>query len=174
MKKCAGMELGMQYEEIKNLIEVFDKTSLNDLELCLDNMILRLNRESVAPWIQNTGASAGASEKSGTMIKVNAVQDSAPDVAVIEPKDESSPNAAADAVKEITSPIVGTFYTSSAPGNPPFVKVGDIVSEGDVVCIIEAMKFMNEINSEVSGTITEILVEDGEYVEYGQALFRLK
>ena len=76
--------------------------------------------------------------------------------------------------KVIKAPIVGTFYQSSAPDKPPFVKVGDTVSEGDVVCIIEAMKFMNEVNSEVNGTITEILVKDGEFVEYGQELFRVK
>lgn len=166
----------MQYEEIKNLIEVFDKTSLNDLELCIDNMTLRLNREAVAPWIQQ-GASGEASavvQKPETVIKVNAVQDSAPDVVVAKTKDEEPSPILSDTMKEITSPIVGTFYQSSAPDKPPFVKVGDIVSEGDVVCIIEAMKFMNEITSEESGTVAEILVKDGEYVEYGQTLFRLK
>ena len=74
----------------------------------------------------------------------------------------------------IKAPIVGTFYQSSAPNEEPYVKVGDTVSKGDVVCIIEAMKFMNEVNSDVSGTITEILVKDGEFVEFGQELFRLK
>lgn len=166
----------MQYEEIKNLIEVFDKTSLNDLELSLDNMTLRLNRESVAPWIQNAGAAvpATAAGQPETVVKVNAVQDSAPDIAVVEVKEEHTSSDTSDATKEITSPIVGTFYQSSAPDKPPFVKVGDTVSEGDVVCIIEAMKFMNEVTSEVSGTVAEILVGDGEYVEYGQTLFRLK
>lgn len=165
----------MQYEEIKNLIEIFDKTSLNDLELCIDNMTLRLNREAAAPWVQNSNAGMTAPvEKTETVLKVNPVQDSAPDIAVVETKDDSAPSALNDAMKEITSPIVGTFYQSSAPDKPPFVKVGDIVSKGDVVCIIEAMKFMNEITSEESGTVAEILVGDGEYVEYGQTLFRLK
>lgn len=165
----------MKYEEIKNLIEVFDKTSLNDLELCLDNMTLRLNREAVAPWIQNANAgTAVVAQKPETVVKVNAVQDSAPDIAIVEAKDDSPSPIVDDTMKEITSPIVGTFYQSSAPDKPPFVKVGDVVSKGDVVCIIEAMKFMNEITSEESGTIAEILVNDGEYVEYGQTLFRLK
>ncbi len=70
----------------------------------------------------------------------------------------------------ITSPMVGAFYASPAPGAKPFVKVGDIVSTGQVVCIVEAMKLMNEIESEVSGKITEICVEDGQSVEYGQVL----
>lgn len=72
--------------------------------------------------------------------------------------------------KPITSPMVGAFYAAPAPGAKPFVKVGDTVSAGQVVCIVEAMKLMNEIESEVSGRIVEICVEDGQSVEYGQVL----
>jgi acetyl-CoA carboxylase biotin carboxyl carrier protein len=71
----------------------------------------------------------------------------------------------------VKSPMVGTFYRSSAPGNPPFVEVGASVKEGDTLCIIEAMKLLNEIDSDVSGTITKILVENGQPVEFGQPLF---
>ena len=70
----------------------------------------------------------------------------------------------------ITSPMVGAFYAAPAPGAKPFVKIGDTVSTGQVVCIVEAMKLMNEIESEVSGKIVEICVEDGQSVEYGQVL----
>ena len=70
----------------------------------------------------------------------------------------------------ITSPMVGAFYAAPAPGAKPFVKVGDTVSVGQIVCIVEAMKLMNEIESEVSGKVTQILVEDGQSVEYGQVL----
>ena len=70
----------------------------------------------------------------------------------------------------ITSPMVGAFYAAPAPGAKPFVKVGDVVSAGQVVCIVEAMKLMNEIESEASGKITQICVEDGQSVEYGQVL----
>lgn len=70
----------------------------------------------------------------------------------------------------ITSPMVGAFYASPAPGAKPFVKVGDVISAGQVVCIVEAMKLMNEIESDVSGKITQICVEDGQSVEYGQVL----
>lgn len=70
----------------------------------------------------------------------------------------------------ITSPMVGAFYAAPAPGAKPFVKVGDVVSAGQVVCIVEAMKLMNEIETEVSGKITQICVEDGQSVEYGQVL----
>lgn len=71
----------------------------------------------------------------------------------------------------IKSPLVGTFYRSPSPGAPPFVEVGDIVSPGQILCIIEALKVMNEIESDVRGRIVKILVENGETVEYGQPLF---
>ena len=70
----------------------------------------------------------------------------------------------------ITSPMVGAFYAAPAPGAKPFVKVGDVISAGQVVCIVEAMKLMNEIESDVSGKVTQICVEDGQSVEYGQVL----
>jgi acetyl-CoA carboxylase biotin carboxyl carrier protein len=74
---------------------------------------------------------------------------------------------------EISSPMVGTFYRAPAPNEPPFVEVGDRVRAGQTVCIIEAMKLMNEIESEVSGQIIEILVPNGEPIEYGQSLMRI-
>ena len=82
-----------------------------------------------------------------------------------------APAAAVDPANTIQAPIVGTFYSASSPDADPFVKVGDKVQVGDVLCIIEAMKLMNEIESEVSGTIKEVLVENAEPVEYDQPLF---
>ncbi|MCL2020158.1 MAG: acetyl-CoA carboxylase biotin carboxyl carrier protein [Oscillospiraceae bacterium] len=73
----------------------------------------------------------------------------------------------------VTSPIVGTFYASPSPDKPPFVKVGDKVEKGQVVCIVESMKLMNEINSEFAGTVAEILVKDGQAIEFEQELIRL-
>jgi acetyl-CoA carboxylase biotin carboxyl carrier protein len=75
---------------------------------------------------------------------------------------------------EVKSPMVGTFYRSSKPGTPPFVKVGDRVAEGDVLCIVEAMKLMNELESEDSGTIREILIENAQPVQFGQVLFHIQ
>ena len=76
--------------------------------------------------------------------------------------------------KPVTSPMVGAFYAAPSPGAKPFVKVGDTVSAGQVVCIVEAMKLMNEIESEVSGKVTQICVEDGQSVEYGQVLMYIE
>lgn len=93
----------------------------------------------------------------------------APAIAPVVAKEEKAATPASKGTP-ITSPMVGAFYAAPAPGAKPFVKVGDVVSAGQVVCIVEAMKLMNEIEAEVSGKITEICVEDGQSVEYGQVL----
>ena len=85
-----------------------------------------------------------------------------------------APAAVDDGLVEITSPTVGTYYASSSPDAKPFIAVGSKVSANTVVCIIEAMKVFNEINAEVSGTIEKILVENGQAVEFGQPLFKVK
>ncbi|MBE6888829.1 MAG: acetyl-CoA carboxylase biotin carboxyl carrier protein [Ruminococcaceae bacterium] len=93
---------------------------------------------------------------------------------------QAAPAPAAEAASEavsgniVTSPIIGTFYAAPSPDKPPFVKVGDTVNAGDVVCIIESMKLMNEINCEFSGKVAEIYVNNGEAVEYGQKLMRIE
>ena len=94
---------------------------------------------------------------------------SAPSAPAVSVQKEEKP-ASQSKGTPIVSPMVGAFYAAPAPGAKPFVKVGDVVSAGQVVCIVEAMKLMNEIESEVSGKITEICVEDGQSVEYGQVL----
>ena len=90
----------------------------------------------------------------------------------------SAPPPAAPAVRgdllEITAPMVATFYRAPAPGDPPFVEIGARISSGQTVCILEAMKLMNELESEVSGEVVEILVENGTPVEFGQVLMRVK
>ena len=166
----------MQYDEVKELIAIFEKTDLNDMEVQLDNARIRLNRGAVSPWMLPPAAPQPMMPPQGVTVPVNQsvkVEETA-DRAVVQVENSSKETTEDKASKVIKAPIVGTFYQSSAPDEEPFVKVGDTVSEGDVVCIIEAMKFMNEVNSEMSGTITEILVEDGQFVEYGQELFRLK
>ncbi len=84
------------------------------------------------------------------------------------------PKAPASQLKEVKSPMVGTFYAAPEPGAEPYVKVGSRVAPGQTVCIIEAMKIMNEIQAETKGTIVEVLVENGQPVEYGQRLFKVK
>ncbi len=86
----------------------------------------------------------------------------------------ATPEAAAPAGNEVPAPMVGTFYASPSPDSPVFVSVGDTVSVGQTLCIIEAMKVMNEIKSEVAGTVTAIVAQDGEAVQFGDCLFRVQ
>ena len=87
-----------------------------------------------------------------------------------EAQETAAPSAAGTFIK---SPIIGTFYAASAPGKPPFVSAGDRITKGSVVCIVESMKLMNEITSDFDGTVAEVLVSDGEAVEFDQPLFRI-
>lgn len=90
------------------------------------------------------------------------------------PVSQATPTADTSGLVEIKSPIVGTFYAAPSPDSDPFVKTGDIVDTETVVCIVEAMKVMNEIKAETAGTIVEICIKDGQSVEYGQILFRAR
>jgi len=177
----------MQYEEVKELIEIFEKTDLNDMEVQLDNARVRLNRGAVSPWMIPAPSVMAAVPQpvAGAPVSpqpvVNNPVSSQPATVETVPAAVSSgmekvsaADSEAEGIEVIKAPIVGTFYQSSAPGEEPFVKAGDVIAEGDVVCIIEAMKFMNEVNSEFSGTVMEVLIKDGDFVEYGQPLFRIK
>jgi len=100
-----------------------------------------------------------------------------PQIQAIAPVAQSAPEAPCPAEQSgnfVKSPIIGTFYAAPAPDKPPFVKVGDKIEKGQVVCIVESMKLMNEINSEFAGTVAEILVKDGEAVEFDQKLIRIE
>ena len=154
----------MQYDQIKELIQIFEHSDLNNMEVTLGNASVKLGR-----GMANAVEESSKAQMVQTAVKVeNPVTDAEPTTV----ETEKTESAAGD--KIVTAPIVGTFYRASAPDQPPFVKVGDTIAKGDVVCIIEAMKFMNEVISEVDVTITEILVEDAQFVEFGQELFRVK
>lgn len=144
----------MDLKEIKALIDLMKKNGLTAFEMEKDGFRIALAKE---------GAYAPA------------VTYAAPAPVAAAP----APVAAAEAKpavsgKEITSPMVGTFYTSPSPESPAFVSVGQTVTPDTVVCIIEAMKVMNEIKAEVAGVITEVAAENGQPVQFGQALFRIK
>jgi acetyl-CoA carboxylase biotin carboxyl carrier protein len=114
-----------------------------------------------------------AGNQAASMGEQVVVARSAPVVAVPQPATAAVEPARSAALLEIKSPMVGTFYTAPEPGAEPYVKVGSRVGSGQVVCIIEAMKIMNEIESEVQGVIREVLVETSQPVEFGQTLFRV-
>jgi acetyl-CoA carboxylase biotin carboxyl carrier protein len=138
--------------------------------------------KAIIDLMQKNGLTAFEMEKGGFRISLaketgyaQAVTYAAPPAAAAAPAAApAEPAAPAASGKEIPSPMVGTFYSSPSPESPSFVKVGQKVTPDTVVCIIEAMKVMNEIKAEVSGTITEVAAENGQPVQFGQALFRYK
>ena len=149
-------------EQIKELIKVLEDSSLSVLEIVeKDGSKIRLEKAQPAQQIVNTIPVA------------NGVASPAPVAPVVESAPAAPAAPVADSSKTIDAPIVGVFYAASAPGKAPYVSVGKKVKKGDVVCIIEAMKCMNEIQAEEDGEIVEVLVKDGELVEYGQPLFKI-
>jgi len=169
----------MRLHELKDLIRVIDQSSIQEFELEQDGVRVVLKKAVSA-------AVAPVSRPEAVAVKEEAVlpqpvQKTSEPVAE-QPKPEPKPaqpavaeNAEADAnLHQIVSPMVGTFYRAPAPDAPPYVEVGDQVNEKTVVCIVEAMKLMNEIEAEVSGEIVAIHAENGQLVEYGQPLFTVK
>ena len=150
----------MDIKEIKQVVDLMKRSSLTEFELEKKDFKIRICRKSGESQPLHQGAQAPSMPVQVQSAQAQAAQESSE-----EPKDNG---------KTINSPMVGTFYTAPSPDSAPFVKVGDNISEDSVVCIIEAMKVMNEIKAEVSGTIAEVLVQNGESVEYGQPLFRVQ
>ena len=170
----------MDFEKIKELIKLVDSSSLAFFELETGNdhikMDKSLNRgisDSNSGKLNN--ATAASSVNTGNVVApVNSLKKSEVYSAEEETKVEKEAPIDDANLSIITSPMVGTFYSSASPESPAFVEVGGTVSKGKVVCIIEAMKLMNEIESDYSGTVIECLAKDGDMVEYGQPLFKIK
>lgn len=157
--------------EIKELIELLDKTSVQELEIENEGARLCIRKPGVSEVVHvGSPVVPAAVQHISTASSAPAVLETATQQA------EESARAAAPAANlhTIVSPMVGTFYRSSSPEAQPFVNIGDKVGEKTTVCIIEAMKLMNELEAEVKGEIAEILVENGQMVEYGQPLFLVK
>lgn len=152
----------MDLKAIKQVVELMKRSELSEFELEEEGFKLRLTRKgNEAPQvIQAVAAPAAQPLASAAPAAVPAATESTP---------AEDPN-----LSTITSPMVGTFYSAASPESPSFVKVGQKTDADTVVCIIEAMKVMNEIQAELSGTIVECLVENGQAVEYGQPLFKVK
>ena len=156
----------MNLKEIKELIELMKNTDISELEIERSGVKVRLRKGGdvtfhpsmprmeyppaaiVAPAVTEVPAFGSAVGKAEEPVKTSIIK--------------------------VTSPIVGTFYRSSSPDKPPYVEVGDVVKKGQVLCIIEAMKLMNEIECETAGKIIQILVESSAPVEYGQPLFAIE
>lgn len=156
----------MKTTEIRDLIEFISKTGLNEVNVETKELKLHVKREpdqkvfkSVAAPVQSVSAPVHAAPLTTT------TQPAATKAST------EAPAASGKKTVEIKSPMIGTFYRTANPESAPFVSVGDKVSKGQTVCIIEAMKLFNEIESEVSGTIVKVMVENSSPVEYDQVLF---
>jgi acetyl-CoA carboxylase biotin carboxyl carrier protein len=153
----------MNIKEIKELLELMAEHNVGEIEIEKDNAKIKLRK------LPN-----------GQVVMQSAPQMMAPMQTIMhQAPAQGAPAAAAQpAVEEgvtiVRSPMVGTFYAAPAPDQPSYVSVGKVVKDGDVLCIIEAMKLMNEIKSELSGTVVEILVQNGQTVEYDQPILKIK
>lgn len=152
----------MDIRKLKTILELFENSTLTEMEFCEGEEKVRLSKTSPA-----SGAPAAApvvvsaAAPATTTATAPAATDAATDAKEAEDEDGVA----------VKSPMVGTFYRAAAPDKPPFVRVGQTVSQGDTLCIVEAMKLMNEIPSPTSGVIKKIMVENNEAVSYGTVLF---
>lgn len=156
----------MELKDIKAVIDLMKKNDLSVFEMEKDGFKLKLQK--------------GAGDQTVFAAPANGLPASAPSAPLVAPASVSPAVPAVPAaesgagLREIVSPMVGTFYRAGSPESPPFVDIGKEVTEETVVCIIEAMKVMNEIKAETKGVIAEIVAEGGKPVQFGQVLFRVK
>lgn len=158
--KSGRADKTMEYGNVKELIGIIDGSSITEFEYKQGEFYVRMSKSVFPSGKKNFKESKDAGE--------TVTEEISSPITIIPAEKED--------VKEgsfVKAPIVGTFYQSTNPDRPPIVKVGDKVKEGDLLCIIEAMKIMNEIKSPYNGEIAEILVSNEEMVEYGQSLFRI-
>jgi acetyl-CoA carboxylase biotin carboxyl carrier protein len=141
----------MNLKELKKIISIFQKAKISELEVESEGVRVKLKKEA-------RGKKITPKELSFEIDQVKSLE-------------HKRSQETKEGLHEIVSPMIGTFYIAPSPDSPPFVEVGQEVKEDDTVCIIEAMKIMNEIKAEVNGRIVKVLVEDGGPVEFGQPLF---
>ena len=155
----------MDIRKVKKLIELLDESGIAEIEITEGEESVRISRYAAgapvaaAPVVTHAPAPAAPAPTP------------APAAAPPAPAAEPAAEAVDEDGFEVTAPMVGTFYSSSSPGAAPYVQVGDKVNEGDTLCIIEAMKMMNQIEADVSGVIKSIRIQNGEPVEFGQVLY---
>ena len=168
---------GWHLEDIQKLIDSLVEREITEFEMEQDGLRIRVRRgepPALAPGSLTAPAEASVPVPGVVPQPASPPPASARSAPAAQNATTLGEAPPAEALHTIKSPIVGTFYRSASPKADPFVKVGDVVREGQVLCIIEAMKLMNEIESEVEGEVARILVENGQPVEYGQPLFAIK
>jgi len=148
----------MDIRKVKKLIELLDQSGIAEIEITEGEESVRISRYS--PNAPVAAPVAVAAPMAAAPAAPAAAPDAPPAVEIVE-----------EDGFEVTAPMVGTFYAASSPGAAPYIQVGDRVNEGDTLCIIEAMKMMNQIEADVSGVVKSIRIQNGEPVEFGQVLF---
>ncbi|MGK7872931.1 MAG: acetyl-CoA carboxylase biotin carboxyl carrier protein [Xenococcaceae cyanobacterium] len=159
--------MSINFNQLREFLAAIAQTEITELTLKSDDFELKMRK----------GMTRMPASEAGETSEVVVVSPTSPPSKSVPlpyvPPEAPAPSPVEKKWVEITSPMVGTFYRSPAPDEDPFVEVGDRIPSGQIVCIIEAMKLMNEIEAEVSGQVMEILVKNGEPVEYGQTLMRV-
>ena len=155
----------MNVEEIKELMTLFNDSNMTEFHLSNEEFEVQFSKREEYPQVVSNAVAPVAN--------VAAPVEAAPVSAAPSTEAQEAPQVAADA-KYITSPIVGVVYLQSSPDADPFVQVGKQITSNDTVCIIEAMKIMNEIKSDFNGEVVEVLVENGQMVDFGQKLFAIR
>ena len=151
----------MDIRKVKKLIELLDDSGIAEIEITEGEESVRISRYAAGPAVMAPPAPAPAAPAPAPAPGAAAFGADAP--APAETPEEDG--------YEVTAPMVGTFYAASSPGAAPYVQVGDRINEGDTLCIIEAMKMMNQIEADVSGVVKSIRLQNGEPVEFGQVMF---
>lgn len=157
----------MEYKQIQELIKMINKSNISELQIEEGEFKITIKQAQSAPETQVVTVQAAPVQHIPAAMPQAIAQ---PAAGPAQPEKPAAP-AVADNLITIKSPMIGTFYRSPSPDKPPFVNVGDEIRAGQVLCIVEAMKLFNEIESEVSGKIVKVLVDDASPVEYDQPLF---
>jgi len=162
----------MDLKEIKAILDLMTRHGLSEFELEKGDVKLRVKRGPGGEW--TTSAAAPAAPSAAPVAAAPAAAAAAPAVAASAPAASAPASAAGEGTMQIVSPMVGTFYRAPSPDSPNFIEPGQEVTEDTVVCIIEAMKVMNEIKAETRGVIVEVLAQNGKPVEFGKPLFSVR
>ncbi len=159
----------MTYKEIQQLIKLVSESDLNEIKVKEGDFEIIIRNKN---YSKNNSNSPSLMQPAMMMSQPMSAPTPAPAAAASAPAPKAAPVEDSTAnLLEVKSPIVGTFYRSASPDKPAYVSVGDTIGEGSVVCIVEAMKLFNEIESEVSGKIVKVMIDDASPVEYDQVLF---